>query len=237
MFPPYWMYQHAGLPPRSNDKYIISTYLLFDRHGPACRLPGQDLLHTGFVTLVWMSVCDPAAALPSRATLPEPPLPDAGTRWALFLDVDGTLLEFADDPSAVVASPALLALLHALHYALDGALALVSGRTLADLDRLLNHAPWAAVGLRVEFAPRRRHLPTFCRGRGAAGAHARCGAGAGRAPRRCASGRQRRCHGTALSDEPRGSCPPRAAALAVVAQLHGYEVQGRQLVVDSNPPA
>jgi hypothetical protein len=29
MFPPYWMYQHAGLPPRSNDKYIISTYMLF----------------------------------------------------------------------------------------------------------------------------------------------------------------------------------------------------------------
>lgn len=29
MFPPYWMYQHAGLPPRSGDKYIISTYLLF----------------------------------------------------------------------------------------------------------------------------------------------------------------------------------------------------------------
>jgi prolyl 4-hydroxylase len=29
MFPPYWMYQHAGLPPRSNDKFILSTYLLF----------------------------------------------------------------------------------------------------------------------------------------------------------------------------------------------------------------
>ncbi|HET7929783.1 MAG TPA: 2OG-Fe(II) oxygenase [Rhodanobacteraceae bacterium] len=29
MFPPYWMFQHAGLPPRSNDKYMISTYLLF----------------------------------------------------------------------------------------------------------------------------------------------------------------------------------------------------------------
>jgi prolyl 4-hydroxylase len=29
VFPPYWMYQHAGLPPISNDKYIISTYLLF----------------------------------------------------------------------------------------------------------------------------------------------------------------------------------------------------------------
>ena len=29
MFPPYWMYQHAGLSPVSGDKYIISTYLLF----------------------------------------------------------------------------------------------------------------------------------------------------------------------------------------------------------------
>lgn len=28
-FPPYWMYQHAGLPPVSGDKYILSTYLLF----------------------------------------------------------------------------------------------------------------------------------------------------------------------------------------------------------------
>jgi len=29
MFPPYWMYQHEGAPPRSGDKYILSTYLLF----------------------------------------------------------------------------------------------------------------------------------------------------------------------------------------------------------------
>jgi hypothetical protein len=29
MFPPYWMYQHAGLPSKSGDKYIVSTYLLF----------------------------------------------------------------------------------------------------------------------------------------------------------------------------------------------------------------
>ncbi len=29
MFPPYWMYQHAGLPPLSGDKYILSTYMLF----------------------------------------------------------------------------------------------------------------------------------------------------------------------------------------------------------------
>ena len=29
MFPPYWMYQHEGLPPVSGEKYIVSTYLLF----------------------------------------------------------------------------------------------------------------------------------------------------------------------------------------------------------------
>jgi len=29
VFPPYWMYQHAGLPPISGNKYILSTYLLF----------------------------------------------------------------------------------------------------------------------------------------------------------------------------------------------------------------
>jgi prolyl 4-hydroxylase len=35
MFPPYWMYQHEGLPPSSGDKYILSTYLLFEMPQPA----------------------------------------------------------------------------------------------------------------------------------------------------------------------------------------------------------
>jgi prolyl 4-hydroxylase len=29
VFPPYWMYQHAGRAPISGEKYILSTYLLF----------------------------------------------------------------------------------------------------------------------------------------------------------------------------------------------------------------
>lgn len=29
MFPPYWMFQHQGLAPRSGDKYILSTYLRY----------------------------------------------------------------------------------------------------------------------------------------------------------------------------------------------------------------
>lgn len=30
IFPPYWMFQHEGAAPRSGDKYILSTYYLFD---------------------------------------------------------------------------------------------------------------------------------------------------------------------------------------------------------------
>ena len=33
MFPPSWQYQHEGVPPRSGDKYILSTYLLFNSSG------------------------------------------------------------------------------------------------------------------------------------------------------------------------------------------------------------
>lgn len=29
IFPPYWMFQHIGQPPVSNDKYILSSYFLF----------------------------------------------------------------------------------------------------------------------------------------------------------------------------------------------------------------
>jgi trehalose 6-phosphate phosphatase len=65
----------------------------------------------------------------------------------LFLDVDGCLLEFADDPAAVFVSPRLPALLQALHDRLDGALALVSGRGVKDLDRLFDAPPWAMAGL------------------------------------------------------------------------------------------
>ena len=30
VFPPYWMFQHAGRPPISGEKYILSTYFLFN---------------------------------------------------------------------------------------------------------------------------------------------------------------------------------------------------------------
>ena len=56
---------------------------------------------------------------------------------AFFLDVDGTLLGFKDRPNAVVADAALLETLERLRQAADGAVALVSGRLIADLDRIV----------------------------------------------------------------------------------------------------
>jgi trehalose 6-phosphate phosphatase len=54
----------------------------------------------------------------------------------LFLDVDGTLLDLAPHPDAVEVPAGLVALLAAVERRLDGALALVSGRPIAALDRL-----------------------------------------------------------------------------------------------------
>jgi trehalose 6-phosphate phosphatase len=63
-------------------------------------------------------------------------LPPWRDDWALFLDVDGTLLEIAATPSAVSVPQRAIDLLSRLHDTLAGALALVSGRPIADLDRL-----------------------------------------------------------------------------------------------------
>lgn len=75
------------------------------------------------------------------------PTPGAdGPSWALFLDVDGTLLELASHPDAVVVPPELSVLLPRLQTDLDGALALVSGRRLADLDRIFAGLAFDAAG-------------------------------------------------------------------------------------------
>lgn len=77
--------------------------------------------------------------------LPEPPRPEA--QAALFLDVDGTLLEMAPRPDLVRVPRRLPTLLTALAARRGGALALVSGRSLADLGRLFPSWRGAAAGL------------------------------------------------------------------------------------------
>ena len=79
--------------------------------------------------------------------LPAPPLPGVDDRWALFLDVDGTLLDATDRPDQVCVDTPLRQLLDELYAMLDGALALVSRRSLDDLDDLFSHPRWAMAGL------------------------------------------------------------------------------------------
>jgi trehalose 6-phosphate phosphatase len=82
-----------------------------------------------------------ARALRSRAVAPRhgarrrtpPPLVSG---CALFLDVDGTLVEFASAPDRVRVDAALVALLPALARRLEGAIALITGRAIADVDQL-----------------------------------------------------------------------------------------------------
>jgi trehalose 6-phosphate phosphatase len=63
--------------------------------------------------------------------------PDLDRSNALFLDLDGTLLEIAPTPEAVVVPPGLPSLLSNLHLLLGGAVAIVTGRSMAVVDKLL----------------------------------------------------------------------------------------------------
>ncbi|MGN6550519.1 MAG: trehalose-phosphatase [Pararhizobium sp.] len=66
----------------------------------------------------------------------QPPAPDPDGD-ALFLDFDGTLVGFADDPEAVDVPARLISTLRALATRFGGALALVSGRAIVSIDNHL----------------------------------------------------------------------------------------------------
>lgn len=73
-------------------------------------------------------------------------MPGFSADWAVFLDIDGTLLEHVERPDAVRADAALGSLLVALHEATRGALALISGRPVATLDALFAPLRLAVAG-------------------------------------------------------------------------------------------
>jgi trehalose 6-phosphate phosphatase len=66
---------------------------------------------------------------------------------SLFLDVDGTLIDLAPTPDAVIVSTALVEELSMAAIRLDGALALVSGRPIDELDRLFSPLRLRASGI------------------------------------------------------------------------------------------
>lgn len=63
-------------------------------------------------------------------------LPHSLEGWAFFLDIDGTLIEIAPSPDAVVVPPGLPDLLARLSARTGGAMALLTGRDIATVDRL-----------------------------------------------------------------------------------------------------
>lgn len=69
-----------------------------------------------------------------------PPPPIGVRRHALFLDLDGTLVDFAAHPEQVIASEELRLLLANLSREMNGAIALITGRTIASADAVLNGA-------------------------------------------------------------------------------------------------
>jgi trehalose 6-phosphate phosphatase len=109
------------------------------------------------------------------ADAPPIELPGGPAAYAFFLDIDGTLLDIADTPGRVSVEPRLLDTMRRLHAAAGGALALISGRPVAGVDRLF--AP-----LRLPIAG--QHGAERRDAAGAAHAHSLCAAQLG-ALRRC----------------------------------------------------
>lgn len=81
------------------------------------------------------------------ATLPAPPEVGADAGWALFLDVDGTLLDLAHHPDAVKVDARLRDDLARVRSRLGGAVALLSGRPLSQLDELIGWRALPGAGL------------------------------------------------------------------------------------------
>jgi len=84
--------------------------------------------------------------------------------WALFLDIDGTLLEIAPTPQSVHPARADTTLIAALYEKTGGALALVSGRSLAMIDELFAPLRLPAAGqhgVERRDARGRIHRPSF----------------------------------------------------------------------------
>jgi trehalose 6-phosphate phosphatase len=78
---------------------------------------------------------------------PAPPIAIDPATTAFFFDFDGTLAGIVDDPHAVSVEPRILDALQALHLASGGAAAVVSGRSIEQLDRMLHPLRLPAAGV------------------------------------------------------------------------------------------
>lgn len=163
-----------------------------------------------------------------------PPSPDLIENAALFLDFDGTLVELADAPDRIRVPAGLAPTLERLRRRVGGRLAIVSGRSLADLER---HLPLHGIafsgshGLELRLANGTR-LPLSVP-IGLDDVRARVEAFAAGAP------------GLIVEDKPAGIAlhyrlAPRQAARAdafmtALAKARGFDVQRGAMVVELRP--
>jgi trehalose 6-phosphate phosphatase len=65
-------------------------------------------------------------------------IPAPLSTWAYFFDIDGTLVDIAPSPSEIVLERELQALIRHLYEVTGGALALISGRSISDVDSIFD---------------------------------------------------------------------------------------------------
>ncbi len=93
-------------------------------------------------------------ALSFSPDIPPFDLPSRIDGWSVLLDVDGTLIDLAPTPEAVVIPPTMPRTLRALFDGSGGAISLVTGRTIETIDRLFapERLPVAGVhGFEIRF--------------------------------------------------------------------------------------
>lgn len=83
---------------------------------------------------------------PTDIRPPDLEKPDLEKNDALFLDIDGTLLDIAPHPDEVVVPQSLLCILSTLRSRLGGAVAILSGRRIEEVDLLLAPLSFAGAG-------------------------------------------------------------------------------------------
>ena len=90
-------------------------------------------------------IADDNEAAPEAVPVPRALVPHL-SELAILLDIDGTLLDLAPTPREVWVPPGLAKTLNRLVERTSGALALVSGRSLNDIDLIFAPEQFAAVG-------------------------------------------------------------------------------------------
>jgi trehalose 6-phosphate phosphatase len=106
----------------------------------------QDLIDRDLADMpTRQDIASPEEETPDTVPVPRSLLPQLG-QSAILLDIDGTLLDLAPTPREVWVPPGLAKTLSRLLERTSGALALVSGRSLNDIDLIFAPEQFPAVG-------------------------------------------------------------------------------------------